>query len=672
MRRLRICFALVGSSWWWWTDNGPWVKSLVPEGVWRKESAYVVHSVSDEVLGTRSHEFRRTVSFWEVPVSDEILGTRSREFRRTGSFWAVSAFLSEYSSFRDVVVSKFDMHVYTSVLTFDEVKNLIAKYAIPLDLHLCVPPSSLTMNRLPADKIGVRVGKGTALAVNGVISQHTTLPLPSDSQISEKSDHQRVVEYENKRVLAAKRKAQAAKDRAVGKRAAIEGASQRTKKKKTTPLSFALSESKEDGSGTHHSASPLNIIIPNEVGLAIGGGSVILEPVNREEEGTEQRPKNVEDTTEANSPLFENSYSSQHSNPFEEDAHDIRDETAHTYAYGSTGRSRSSLRGDTDLPVPFVPAWNLTTRSILNDTESCRDMLIHLATSAVRDQQNRLIVRYCPKPEPVIRRPSSASTSAPRLCREGSKPYRKLAAVEKERDNLLDKDQEREERTKQLEAYLANKTSFLAETERVVNTLKGDLERLSGVKATCSKEEAGAFLDTAVNYDPACKDTFMTEFDSLFNKSYRYVEKLAESFWLPLGDLQNMWPEGTGPTLSGASLGHWLLDSSKTSYVLGKVRHLAIGSWTRPRHLMFWVRCVTWPLALGLTRDAMRFEQGASLGHWLMDSSRTPCAMGKVRRLTIGSWTHPKRLTLRGKVRHLAIGSWTHLECETLVGIKLA
>ncbi|GKF89506.1 hypothetical protein Tco_0263469, partial [Tanacetum coccineum] len=66
--------------------------------------------------------------------------------------------------------------------------------------------------------------------------------------IPEKSDYQKVVEHENERVLAAKRKAQAAKDRAVGKRAATEGASQRPKKKKTSPLSFALSDSEADGS----------------------------------------------------------------------------------------------------------------------------------------------------------------------------------------------------------------------------------------------------------------------------------------------------------------------------------------------------------------------------------------------------------------------------------------
>nr|GFD21803.1 hypothetical protein [Tanacetum cinerariifolium] len=89
---------------------------------------------------------------------------------------------------------------------------------------------------------GVRVGKGTTLTAN-------------------------------------ERKAQAAKDRAVGKRVAIEGASQRTKKKKMAPLSFALSNSEEDSSGTYHSASPLNTIILNKAELTTRGGSLILESV---------------------------------------------------------------------------------------------------------------------------------------------------------------------------------------------------------------------------------------------------------------------------------------------------------------------------------------------------------------------------------------------------------
>nr|GEX79097.1 hypothetical protein [Tanacetum cinerariifolium] len=299
--------------------------------------------------------------------------------RRTGSMCVVPVKLPEVSpehlpeiSFGSLLVRHARLYF---LLTSDVVKTLVADYAIPLDLHPCVPPSGLTMNRLPADKIGiydqylelsdvkdssvadpsptgvraedicrlceniidlrpvhptmlyaiglttiwkhvgyhlvfkdgegtgVRVGKGLALTANEVIPQHITLPLPSGSQIPEKSDHQKVGEYENERVLAAKRKARAAKDWADGKRAATEGASQRPKKKKTSHLSFALSDSEADGSprsgfGTHHYVSLLNTIIPNEAKLTTEGDGLILESVNRAKEDADRHLDHVEDTTE--------------------------------------------------------------------------------------------------------------------------------------------------------------------------------------------------------------------------------------------------------------------------------------------------------------------------------------------------------------------------------------
>ncbi|GKE94424.1 hypothetical protein Tco_1579279, partial [Tanacetum coccineum] len=66
-------------------------------------------------------------------------------------------------------------------------------------------------------------------------------------------------------------------------------------------------------------------------------------------------------------------------------------------------------------------------------------------------------------------------------------------------------------------------------------------------------EEIQAILATTQDYDPKCKSTFMSAFDGIFVKSYPYVVKLAESFRLPLGDLQNMWPEGEGPTVGGGA-----------------------------------------------------------------------------------------------------------------------
>ncbi|GJV58361.1 hypothetical protein Tco_1459366 [Tanacetum coccineum] len=151
-----------------------------------------------------------------------------------------------------------------------------------------------------------------------------------------------------------------------------------------------------------------------------------------------------------------------------------------------------------------------------------------------------------------------------------------------------------------MEEELASKTSSLTEAESFVSTLKGDLERLTvdlshvkivrhnyvrqllptafqrllscneykkslsdvfnqaiaagwseGVKVECTQEDIEGILAGAADYDPHYKDTFMSAFDSLFTQSYPYVEKLAESFCLPLGDLQTMWPKGTEPTLSG-------------------------------------------------------------------------------------------------------------------------
>ncbi|GJX68467.1 hypothetical protein Tco_0304194 [Tanacetum coccineum] len=587
----------------------------------------------------------------------------------------------------DVVVLKFDMHVYTSILTFDEVKNLVGEYAIPLDLHPCVPPFGLTMNRLLADKIGIydqylelsgvrvpfstfllsvikhfrvhisqlvplglnqltmfeiycrsleinpffnlfrafyklnkqghwfsferRSGKGGQSKIlnefctslkhwkdrfflidrrvipdampwrhqdssvadpaptgvrtedvcrlcKNVIDLHPVHPTMlyaiglmtiwkhvghhsvfKDGEgtgniillpILEKSDHQKVVEYENERVLAAKRKAQAAKNRVIRKRAATEGASQHTKKKKKiAPLSFTLLDSEVDGSnrsgsGTHHSASPFNTIIPNEAELTTRGDDLILEPVNQAKKDTDRHLDNMEDTTEVNSLLSEHSPRSQHSNPSDEDTHNTRGETAHTHASCSTVSSSSggshrqvfprrnrggrgissSLRGDMDLHVPFIPAWNLTTHSILNDVESCRDMMINLATPAVRDQHNRLSdYQALQRSWFELGRGALAQIDILWWYEALNEDYgelydwnqlsedhkalqqvhlgyvgkeadltEKLVAVEKERDDLMDRDREREERIKKLEADLASKTSSLTEAEGVKLGLK--------------------------------------------------------------------------------------------------------------------------------------------------------------------------------------------------------
>nr|GEY46087.1 reverse transcriptase domain-containing protein [Tanacetum cinerariifolium] len=75
------------------------------------------------------------------------------------------------------------------------------------------------------------------------------------------------------------------------------------------------------------------------------GDGLILESVTQAEEDTDQPLDNVEDTTEVNSPLSEHSLCFQHSNPSDEDMHNVRSEPAHTHDFGSIGQRVMSSSG---------------------------------------------------------------------------------------------------------------------------------------------------------------------------------------------------------------------------------------------------------------------------------------------------------------------------------------
>ncbi|GKE53353.1 hypothetical protein Tco_1488509, partial [Tanacetum coccineum] len=408
----------------------------------------------------------------------------------------------------------------------------------------------------------------------------------------------------------------------------------------------------------------------------------------------------VEDTTEVNSPQFEHSLQYQQSDHSGEDTQTVRSGPESTHASGSAGHevsstsggshrlafpvrhsggdgAGSSLRRDVGAPELFFPAWNLTTHSILNDAESCRDMMVNLVPLTVRSQQSRLsdyqalqrswfkLGRGALDQIDILQRYEALNEDygelfeSHRSCRavsdrltetqnqlldtvqsrnqlsEDHKALQqvhlgyvekeadlveKLAAMEKERDDLLDRDQERgagdlERLTEDLSQAEIVRHNYIRQLlPTVVQRLlsSGEYKKSltdvfnlaiaagwsEGVKAACSEEEAQAFLATAVDYDPACKETFMTEFDSLFDKSYPYVEKLAESFRLPLGDLQNMWPEATGPTLSGNAAG-----ASTTADALNIADASDVA---KAQRLALRAMGVTWPLALGLIRNVLR------------------------------------------------------------------
>ncbi|GKE31915.1 hypothetical protein Tco_1451237 [Tanacetum coccineum] len=56
-----------------------------------------------------------------------------------------------------VVIPKFDMQIYTSSLTLEELNQAIKEFYIPTDLRPRLPSPDLTMNKLPNDVIGIYV-----------------------------------------------------------------------------------------------------------------------------------------------------------------------------------------------------------------------------------------------------------------------------------------------------------------------------------------------------------------------------------------------------------------------------------------------------------------------------------------------------------------------------------
>nr|GEY19608.1 putative UPF0481 protein At3g02645 [Tanacetum cinerariifolium] len=295
----------------------------------KKKTAPKYFALSESEL----EESTRTDSVCIVPLAFNLLN------------FPLPGMSSGSQSVGDPVVPKFDMHIYTSVLTTSEVNSLVREYTIPLDLRPSVPPPTLTMNNLSADKIGypstvlkhnrpssgssgyvIRYWSYTNMEACGGIIRFLKMVMGM------KSDHQKVVEHENESVLAAQRKAQATEDKAAIKRSAAEATSPRTNKKKTAPMYFALSESELEESTrtdsvTLHSASPLNTIILNDAKPTAVGNTLVLESVSRPEGNTEHDLDdawNYDEVNSSHSTSFlhsEQSHLSQHYAHSEEDTH---------------------------------------------------------------------------------------------------------------------------------------------------------------------------------------------------------------------------------------------------------------------------------------------------------------------------------------------------------------
>ncbi|GKC21111.1 hypothetical protein Tco_1023261 [Tanacetum coccineum] len=370
---------------------------------------------------------------------------------------------------------------------------------------------------------GVRIGKGTALAANDAIAQHTTAPLPFESQILEKSDYQKVVEHEDERVLAVKRKAHAAKDK-------------------------VADDSTRIGFGTHHSASCLTTIIPNDTNPIAGGSNLALKSANRLEGDKGNSLDNAKNDTKVNtpysasSPHFEHSFQSQHS------AHS--DEHTHANSGG--------------------------------------DGLYH-------DERDEYVRRHA----------SGLIVLPPVVKVISSFPSGTMMVTRRKKNKLLDKIREQEEQIRRQEEALVSKMSSLSEVESAASVLKAIAAGWpKGVEVKHSDEDAESILATTADYDLECKSTFMFPSFTLLHLDSsgasciprNIIRHLAIGTWthperLAFREILFVtWPLALGLIWSVlrsgkfySSLGHWHLDSSGASCVTGNIIiHLAIGTWAHP------------------------------------------------------------------------------------------
>ncbi|GJS06172.1 hypothetical protein Tco_0362968 [Tanacetum coccineum] len=63
-----------------------------------------------------------------------------------------------------------------------------------------------------------------------------------------------------------------------------------------------------------------------------------------------------------------------------------------------------------------------------------------------------------------------------------------------------------------------------------------------------TKADVDALLKTSPGVNPVSSDNFMGEYLKLFEMHYPYVDKVTRAYLLDPSELQNVMPDGTGPT----------------------------------------------------------------------------------------------------------------------------
>ncbi|GJS87717.1 hypothetical protein Tco_0770353 [Tanacetum coccineum] len=74
---------------------------------------------------------------------------------------------------------------------------------------------------------------------------------------------------------------------------------------------------------------------------------------------------------------------------------------------------------------------------------------------------------------------------------------------------------------------------------------------IDGISLGRTQADVDALLNASPGVNPASSDLFMGEYLKLFETHYPYVDKLARAYLLDPSELQNVMPDGAGPTPGG-------------------------------------------------------------------------------------------------------------------------
>ncbi|GKB70283.1 hypothetical protein Tco_0931695 [Tanacetum coccineum] len=363
------------------------------------------------------------------------------------------------------IVPKFDMHTFTSSMMVDEVSALAEEYAIPSDLRPRVSP--LMLYEIGLTTIWKHVGHHPKFKEGEGNVAASIIPLPVRALIPANSDHQREVEGGDERILAAKekKKAQDAQDKAAGKRPRRAGTFSRTKKRKTIPLSMALSEFEADEA---FDASHNNNNNTKEVNSLHSAYSPHLEHSLHSEEHTEVR------TSEEH--LNKGDDNVQHAATYTEVFVSTSGGSGRRIFPGrhSGGGEGVNLRTHLSPPDPFrYEALNDDYEELYEAHSSCKGL-----SQRLTDTQNSLVEAL--RTRATLSEDHKALQQVHLECAGKEVALtKKMAVVEKEKDDLLDKTKDQAEQIKRLEMLLLPKQVLYLRPRKPPPQLKGDLEHLT-------------------------------------------------------------------------------------------------------------------------------------------------------------------------------------------------